>query len=132
MDPTLYHFHHSLYAEDLPFWLGLAARSHGPLLELGCGTGRVTHPLAGAGHMVYGIDHNFEMLTYCKEHIEPKQQSRVRLVQGDMTGFHLGSQFGLIFAPCNTISTLPEEALRETISLAYTHLKPGGIFLHPV
>ena len=40
MDPALYHAHHSRHLEDLPFWDWLAMKYPGPILELGCGTGR--------------------------------------------------------------------------------------------
>ena len=50
----LYHTHHGLHDEDIPFWLALATRYGDPILELGCGTGRVPHipsrsRLAGRG-----------------------------------------------------------------------------------
>ena len=48
--------------DDLPFWLAQAARYGDPILELGCGTGRVSIPLAQAGHQVTGIDMAEDML----------------------------------------------------------------------
>ena len=50
MLPSVYHAHHNRHLEDLPFWLDLAAQTGDPLLELGCGTGRVLIPLAQAGY----------------------------------------------------------------------------------
>jgi ubiquinone/menaquinone biosynthesis C-methylase UbiE len=48
MFPQLYHIHHNAHTEDLPFWLKLAQQQGGPVLELGCGTGRVLIPLIQA------------------------------------------------------------------------------------
>ncbi len=56
--PLFYHAQHQNYLEDLPFWLGLAATQGSPILELGCGSGRVLLPLALAGHRVLGIDND--------------------------------------------------------------------------
>src|SRR5437763_10012069 len=47
---------------DVPFWRRVAARSGGPVLELGCGTGRVSRPLARAGIDLVGIDRSAPML----------------------------------------------------------------------
>ena len=64
MFPTLYHAHHGQYQEDLPFWLKLANQQGGPVLELGCGTGRVLLPLARGGFQTVGLDNDLEMLRF--------------------------------------------------------------------
>ncbi|HEX9546546.1 MAG TPA: class I SAM-dependent methyltransferase, partial [Acidimicrobiales bacterium] len=48
---------------DVAFWLDLATSVPGPCLELACGTGRVTHALAGAGIEIIGLDNDPDMLT---------------------------------------------------------------------
>ena len=62
MFPELIHAHHNRHLEDLPFWLDLAGETGDPLLELGCGTGRLLVPLGQAGHRVIGVDHDPAML----------------------------------------------------------------------
>ena len=52
----LYHAHHSRNLEDLPFWQELARQQGSPILELGCGSGRVLLPLARAGYNVVGLE----------------------------------------------------------------------------
>ena len=52
----------TLGRRDVPFWRRLAADARGPILELGCGTGRVTLPLARAGAAIVGIDRSTAML----------------------------------------------------------------------
>ncbi|HEV2726755.1 MAG TPA: class I SAM-dependent methyltransferase, partial [Solirubrobacterales bacterium] len=50
------------YAADLPLWEELAERCGGPVLELGCGTGRVALHLARRGHRVIGLDRDRELI----------------------------------------------------------------------
>ena len=87
---------------DLDFYLGCANRYGDPLLELGCGTGRVLLPLAEAGNRVCGLDLSPHMLARCREKLARAPaavQQRVRLLPGDMTAFHLGEKFALIIIP---------------------------------
>jgi SAM-dependent methyltransferase len=85
MFPPLYHAHHNLYADDLPFWLDLAGKVDGPVLELGCGTGRVLLPLAQAGRQVYGLDNDWEMLRFLANRLTPDLRSLADLIQADMS-----------------------------------------------
>lgn len=125
---SLYQAHHASYREDLPFWLDLAALAGGPVLELGCGTGRVSIPLATAGFEVYGLDRDLGMLAVLDTQLPPEARRRAHVFQGDMAAFHLEKRFALVISPCNTLSTLPGEALRATLALAHCHLLPGGLF----
>jgi len=128
MFPSLYHTHHSLHPEDLPFWLDLARQQSGPLLELGCGTGRVLLPLLEAGYRAYGLDNNLEMLRFLRRALSPAQQSAPPLFLADMAHFRLALQFPLILLPCNTLSTLSPEQRFSTLACARAHLAPGGLF----
>ncbi len=126
MDPVLYHAHHSLYLEDLPFWQRLAASSGSPVLELGCGTGRVLLPLAAGGSHIVGLDRDAGMLAYLRS--QEDQAIRPLLVQSDLRRFAFGVRFPLIILPCNTLSTLSKsdrEALYRCVS---AHLAEGGWF----
>lgn len=128
MFPVLYHTHHGLHPEDLPFWLELAKQQSGPVLELGCGTGRVLLPLLQAGFETYGLDNNLEMLRFLRGSLPPEQQGKVTVFQADMAHFHLARRFPLIILPCNTLSTLPAQARRSTLGRVREHLSSGGIF----
>ena len=57
----------TLGRRDVPFWRRVASRANGPVLELGCGTGRVTVPLAKAGVDVIGIDRSAAMLERARD-----------------------------------------------------------------
>jgi len=125
----LYHAHHANETEDLPFWLELAARQGNPLLELGCGTGRVFLPLAKAGYQVYGLDRDPAMLAVLRLSAPTELRYGLRLLQSDMTAFHLGIRFALILLPCNTFSTLAQPARLAALERVATHLRPGGLFV---
>jgi SAM-dependent methyltransferase len=126
--PALYHAHHSLDQEDLPFWLELASQADGTVLELGCGTGRILLPLAVQGHLVFGLDNNLEMLRFCAARFAAVQATPARLLQADMRCYHFDAQFGLILLPCNTLSTLSDPDLHSMLACTARHLKPGAVF----
>ena len=123
MKPELYHLHHTSYLEDLPYWLSLADRFGGTVLELGCGTGRVLSQLREEGIQVFGLDNDYRMLTYLK-----KLDPTASVFLADLTRFWLGRTFPLILLPCNTYSTLTAVQCKEALALIASHLPPGGIF----
>ena len=61
-NPIYYHLQHREMTEDLPFWKRMAKEMGNPILELGCGTGRVLHPLMEAAYDVSGIDISYQAL----------------------------------------------------------------------
>jgi len=94
----------AIYADrdDAGFWQAMAAASGGPVLELGCGTGRVLLPLARVGFEVAGLDLSAPMLERCGATLQaepPEVRSRVRLIRADMTSFDLGRRFSAILCP---------------------------------
>ncbi len=79
--------------KDVPFYLAEARIAGGPLLELGCGTGRLLIPLLSTGFEVSGLDASAAMLEVAKqkrEQLSPELASRLQLYQGDMSSFELG------------------------------------------
>ena len=74
----------TLGRRDVPFWRTLALQSDGPVLELGCGTGRISIPLARAGVSVVGIDRSDAMLARARQRIRRgRLRSYARLIRGD-------------------------------------------------
>src|SRR3954466_6362833 len=69
---------------DVPLWRRLARASEGPVLELGCGTGRVTLPLARAGIKLTGIDLSPPMLRRARARVARLRGSKPGLVRGDI------------------------------------------------
>jgi SAM-dependent methyltransferase len=126
--PAIYHSHHIRHLEDIPYWSRLAKAQGGPVLELGCGTGRVLVSLARAGYQTYGLDNDLDMLSYLQENLPPDLKPPPRIFQADMSAFRLAARFRLIFLPCNTLSTLTEQARKSTFSNAVRHMDKEGLF----
>ena len=87
---------------DLPFYVDLAKKFGGPVLEIGCGTGRVLLAIARQGIEIHGVDDSLAMLGVLKPHW--KQESRevrrnVHLHRGDMRQFRLQKKYPLVIMP---------------------------------
>jgi len=126
MDACFYHNFHDRYREDIPFWIETANQLGSPILELGCGTGRVLLPLVQAGHCVIGLDNDAHMLAFLKQRIPIKTIPHIHLLQADLTQYHFGAKFRAIFAPCNTLSTLAVPDIISAFNCAIHHLETGG------
>lgn len=90
---------------DTSFWLNLAERMGGPILELGCGTGKIAIPLAEAGFQTVGIDLSEKMLEQAYARIG-RRELPLSLHLADMTDFSLSEQFNLIILPSNNLCHL--------------------------
>lgn len=128
------------YAADLPLWEELAARGDGPVLELGCGTGRVALHLARRGHAVVGLDRDpelIEALTVRASDIGPSGVGRksdarggnlVKGIVADARDFELEEQVALVLAPTHLLQLLPDAAQRrESLTSIAAALRPGGL-----
>lgn len=109
-----------------------AARQYGdPVLELGCGTGRITLAIAEAGFRIVGLDISGKMLGRAEEKraalAASETRERVHLLQADMTNFELGERFRLIIVPFRPFQHLLESAEQiRCLQCAKKHLTPGG------
>lgn len=128
VDPLVLHTHQSLFRDDLPAWMELARRHPGPVLELGCGSGRVSSLLAQAGVALVGIDRDFRMLAFLQRNTSEPLRGSLQYFQADFTRFNLALRFALIIMPCNTYSTLTKAARLMVLELVRRHLLPDGIF----
>ncbi len=107
---------------DVDFYRALARECGGPVLELGCGTGRVLRAIAADGVPCTGLDASPEMLDRLA-----REAPGVRTVQADMRDFDLGERFALVFSafrPFQHLTTI-EDQLGCLRSVA-RHLAPGG------
>jgi SAM-dependent methyltransferase len=123
-------FFHSQYAdftEDTPLWLELAQRHGPPILELGCGTGRVLSSLADAGHVVTGLDANPAMIERAQSRLDPSTSDRVTLLRADLRNFSIPRRFPLAIAPLNVFAELDDEDLPRALSSVRKHLAPQGV-----
>lgn len=127
--PALYD---AVYADraDGPFWQAIAVDASGPLLELGCGTGRVLLPLARAGCELTGLDVSADMLARCRARLEsepPEVRRRVMLVEADMASFDLGRRFAAITCPFGGFQQLRTvEQQLACLDRCRAHLLPRG------
>lgn len=118
---------------DLDFYINYARESGGPVLELGCGTGRVLVPIAREGIQITGLDLSEFMLTKCREKLEkepPEIRQNAETVLGDMRTFDVNNSFSLTIIPFRPFQHLvtPDDQI-SCISNIYKHLQPGGRFI---
>jgi len=97
------------WPDEIPFYRGLAhdaaARSE-PVLELACGTGRVSIRLAEVGAQIVGLDLSEAMLAVARE--KSASLENARWVCGDIRAFDLGERFGLIVIPGHAFQNLTD------------------------
>jgi SAM-dependent methyltransferase len=114
------------FDDDLPFWLGLAERFGDPILELGCGAGRVLLSLAGAGYQLEGIEHNQAMLDRLAARLPAALQHRVAVRHADLRTTSLDRTYQLAIAPCNTLAEFDDEAMVDLLGRLRPHVAPQG------
>jgi ubiquinone/menaquinone biosynthesis C-methylase UbiE len=107
-----------------------ARRAGSPVLELGCGTGRILIPTAEAGLTVAGLDRAPSMLAVARQKIarlDAATQGRITLVEGDMRAFALGQRFNLVMIPYRAfLHLLTVEDERRALGCIREHLVDGG------
>ena len=110
------------------FYREIARQTGGPILELACGTGRLTLALARAGHEVVGLDASRAMLRAAQAKAEA-EEVEITLVQGDMRSFDLRRRFPLVVLCCNSLAHLTTNSdLKASLTCIAKHLVPGGLF----
>ena len=117
---------------DVAFWKRLAAAQDGAVLELGCGTGRITVPIARTGVRIVGIDRSAEMLARGRRRlVRGRLGSCASLVRGDIRAlpFRGRRSFSLVMAPYGILQSLTREAdLRAALESVHRVLRKGGTF----
>jgi ubiquinone/menaquinone biosynthesis C-methylase UbiE len=111
----------TLGRRDVPFWRRAALKAQGPVLELGCGTGRVTKPLARAGVDIVGIDRSAPML---------ERARGGRLVRGDIRALPFAARsFSMVLAPYGILQSLTKPRdLAATLASVARVVERGGTF----
>jgi SAM-dependent methyltransferase len=109
-----------------------AGRVGDPVLELACGTGRLTIPIAQSGVEIVGLDVSASMLAHARA--KAKQADiEIPFVEGDCRSFELGRKFALIFMAFNSMQHLHDQAsLAELFGNVRRHLAEGGCFTFDV
>jgi SAM-dependent methyltransferase len=115
---------------DVAFYVAAAVGAGSPVLELGCGTGRILIPMAEAGVDVVGLDASADMLAVAGTKLaasRPDVQRRARLVHGDMRDFELGQSFALVTIPYRAfLHNLSVDDQLRTLARARRHLAEDG------
>ncbi len=118
------------YSEDIRFYVDLACASGGPVLEMGCGSGRVLLPIARAGIRIHGIDISSDMLAALRRSLSvepPAVQQRVTVSEGDVSKAVVDGRFVLVTSPFRVVQHLqdrPEQ--RAWLRNVRRHLALGG------
>lgn len=121
---------------DVTYYVELATRFGGPVLELGVGTARVAMKIAANGIDVVGVDAMLPMLDQARHRLRkgPAQvRARVTLVQADLQAIQLGRRFPLIIAPFNVFMHLyTRQEMERALAAIRLHLEDGGCFAFDV
>ena len=130
---------------DVDFWRRVAASRSGPVLELACGTGRLTVPLAAAGAgpgagppaeagavpPVVGLDNNRAMLSAARRRSDHRRDIHGQpplFLAADMRRFALAARFGLVFVGYNSLQLLTAAGdMVACLTAARQHLRPDGL-----
>jgi len=128
-NPILYDQENESFQEDIPFLLKWANKTDGPIIDIACGTGRATIPLAEAGFDMIGVDINGNMLDEAKRKAA-ELSIPIQWEEQDCTEFHLKVKTRMIFTVGNSfqhfLTIEDQDMLLKSVS---KHLEIGGIFI---
>lgn len=118
------------FLSDLQFYKKwLPKNKEAKILELCCGTGRLTVPIAKDGHNICGVDYTLSMLGQAK--VKASEAGlEINFIEADIRSLNLQEKFDFIFIPFNSIHHLyKNEDLFKAFNGVKNHLKEGGLFL---
>ncbi|MCC3589218.1 class I SAM-dependent methyltransferase [Microcoleus sp. PH2017_28_MFU_U_A] len=131
---SLYDFdNRSKVQDDIPFYVELARETTGLILELGCGTGRITIPILKTGKTIYGLDDSLPMLDVLEEKISSLEKvfkDRLFIIKSQMSSFSIDKKFELIILPYSTFQGLCNiKEISGCFQSVRKHLTLGGSFV---
>ena len=122
----------SFLVADIPFYEEETRKAGGHVLELACGTGRLTIPIAQSGVEIVGLDLSASMLAHARTKAKAVGVE-IEFVEGDCRSFDLGRKFSLIFMAFNSMQHLHDHAsLSALFANVRKHLAEGGRFVFDV
>ena len=101
----------------------------GLILDLGCGTGKLTRLMEQKGYDMIGVDNSFEMLDIARE----QDSKNILYLMQDMREFELYGTVRAVYSACDSVNyILEEEELLEVFKLVNNYLDPGGLFIFDI
>ena len=127
---------YDLFMDNVPYeqWSAFLCRilkkygiEDGPVLDLGCGTGKLTRLMAKAGYDMTGVDGSAEMLQIA---LSQTGEEEILYLLQEMQELDLDGCVRAVYSACDCINyVLDEEELQEAFARVYEHLETGGVFL---
>ena len=132
-DPAYYAKAYADRADDVAYYVALAKKHGGPVLEYGCGSGRIALPMARAGVEVFGIDLSEAMLGELESKLKsepPEVRRRLHVRHGDMRDVALKRRFPLVICAFNTLLHLYlREDVERFLARVRGHLARDAVFV---
>jgi ubiquinone/menaquinone biosynthesis C-methylase UbiE len=117
--------------DDRDFYLGLIAQYGQPVLDAGCGTGRLLLDYLAKDIDVDGVDVSPEMLRLCYEKAE-KRGTSPRLFEQALESLSLPRRYRTIFASSSVLQLITDKAaVWAAMERLHAHLLPGGVLVAP-
>ncbi len=116
---------------DIEYYIDKFASTNGKVLELGCGTARITIPLKKSGVDITGLDHAQAMIEIATAKAS-KEELDIQFIVDDATSFSCSKNFQAIFMPYNSICFIGNERINTFVKNIEGHLTSGGKFLFDI
>lgn len=132
-DAAYYHSRYRTQDDDVRYYVALAKKRGGAVLELGAGNGRIALPIARAGLSVTGVDHTRPMIDDARTRLQAESaevRARTKFVVGDIRSVRLKKRFPLVLATFNTVLHLYRRRdVERFLATVKAHLAKGGLFV---
>ena len=119
--------------DDIPFYVEFCSEAGGNTLELCCGTGRITIPIAESGCSITGLDISKSMLEVFRGKLNDlpyEVRNKIELLTGDIANFHIGKKFRSIIIPFSSFQNLcSDEEISGCLQCVHEHLEDEGFFV---
>jgi ubiquinone/menaquinone biosynthesis C-methylase UbiE len=118
-------------SDDTEFYLEMIARYGQPVLDVGCGTGRLLLDFLAQGLDISGVDHSPEMLAICRDKAQARGLSPT-LFEQSMEALALPRRYATILAPSSALQlVIDPAAVQQAMACLHAHLLPGGALVAP-
>ena len=132
-NPEIYDAYFKGIEGEVDFYVEEAMDCGGPVLELGCGTGRVLLPIARNGIEITGLDIDCDLLDLLRRKLgreEKEVAQRVHVLEADMTAFHSDERYRIAIAPYRAFQHLLTSIdQQKALDCIHQHLDGGGRFV---